>query len=44
MEQYVQAEACVEVMNSYGVEYIFFNPGIDTGALPGSRFPLQGDG
>jgi acetolactate synthase I/II/III large subunit len=30
MEQYVQAEACLEVMNSYGVEYIFFNPGIDT--------------
>ncbi|MBN1189215.1 MAG: hypothetical protein JXA46_05625 [Dehalococcoidales bacterium] len=30
MEEYVQAEACIRVMNSYGVEYIFFNPGIDT--------------
>ncbi len=30
MEQYVQAEACIEVMNACGVEYIFFNPGIDT--------------
>ncbi len=30
MERYVQAEACVDVLNSYGVEYIFFNPGLDT--------------
>jgi len=44
MEQYVQAEACVEVLNSYGVEYIFFNPGIDTVPLQVavSRFKALG--
>jgi acetolactate synthase I/II/III large subunit len=44
MEQYVQAEACVEVLNSFGVEYIFFNPGIDTVPLQVavSRFKAVG--
>jgi len=30
METYAGAEAFVEVLNARGVEYIFFNPGIDT--------------
>ena len=30
MERYAGAEAFVEVLNARGVEYIFFNPGIDT--------------
>jgi hypothetical protein len=30
MEKYAGAEAFVEVLNARGVEYIFFNPGIDT--------------
>jgi hypothetical protein len=30
MERYKGAESFVEVLNTYGVEYIFFNPGIDT--------------
>src|SRR5512138_176723 len=30
METYPGAEAFVDVLNSFGVQYIFFNPGIDT--------------
>jgi acetolactate synthase I/II/III large subunit len=30
METYKGAEAFIDVLNAYGVEYIFFNPGIDT--------------
>ncbi len=29
MERYGNIEACIEVMNAYGVEFVFFNPGID---------------
>jgi acetolactate synthase I/II/III large subunit len=44
MEQYVQAEACIDVMNSYGVEYIFFNPGIDTVPFQVAVSRLKGTG
>lgn len=30
METYKGAETFIDVLNAYGVEYIFFNPGIDT--------------
>ncbi len=29
MERYGNIEACIEVMNAYGAEFVFFNPGID---------------
>jgi acetolactate synthase I/II/III large subunit len=44
MEKYVNAEALVEVLNSHGVEHIFFNPGIDTVPIQVAvyRFKEQG--
>ena len=33
MDTYTGADAFLEVLNGYGVEYIFFNPGIDNASL-----------
>ena len=44
MEEYKGAEAFIETLNTFGVETIFFNPGIDTVPvqITISRFMEQG--
>ncbi|MCR4392863.1 MAG: thiamine pyrophosphate-binding protein [Dehalococcoidales bacterium] len=44
MEIYKGAEAFVDVLNSFGVEYIFFNPGIDTVPLQVTVSRLRNEG
>lgn len=44
MERYGTIEACIKVMNAYGVEFVFFNPGIDNVPLLETIAACQANG
>jgi acetolactate synthase-1/2/3 large subunit len=44
MEKYEGAEAFVEILNANGVEYIFFNPGIDTVPIQAALIKMRNSG